>query len=535
VPQEPVYIYINTNSGEGTVYDAFPMSDTQDNDVHGWSRISFKFRLIMLGLVLVAMAAIIGVVVVIAGNKKEPPIAPTKEETGINAVSETLTLHAHCFFVERERCLTSSSSMQTFSFQSVPPVATSLWEQQGSAIVGDAAEDYLGTSVALSADAKTLVIGAPGYYENTDREGYVKVYRMTEDGGSRTQLGQTIYGNATGDLFGQSVDVTAQGNVLVLGSPAYYALNDRPGYVQVFSLDSDDGTAGTTGTWKQVGQDIAGEAIGDEFGYSVSISDDGKTIAVGADTNDGKNGEDSGHVRIYRLSDDGASWEQIGEDIDGDAAGDWSGFSVSLSANGSIVAIGAIGAGIDGLLATGQVKVYRIDSEGSKWKQLGESIYGENENDWFGWSVDISPDGNSLAVGTYMTDGYVKVFSLEIGDDYVLGNSWKQTGLTITRDASHDGFGYSVSLSDDAKTLAVGAPIANSGYVRVYRRDDSESVWTQIGVDIDGEADGDASGWSVSLSGDGKTVAIGSVYNDDNGVNSIASYFSGHVRVVVAE
>ena len=88
VPQEPVYIYINTNSGEETVYDAFPMSDTQNNDVHGWSRISFKFRIIMLGLVLVAMAAIIGVAVMIAGNKKEPSIAPTKAETGINAVSE---------------------------------------------------------------------------------------------------------------------------------------------------------------------------------------------------------------------------------------------------------------------------------------------------------------------------------------------------------------------------------------------------------------------------------------------------------------
>ncbi len=144
--------------------------------------------------------------------------------------------------------------------------------------------------MALSADAKTLVIGAPGYNENTDREGYVKVYRMTDDGGNRTQLGQTIYGNATGDRFGRSVDVNAQGNVIVLGSPGSSGNNDRPGYVQVFSLDSDDETAGTTGTLKQVGQDIAGEAIGDEFGYSVSISDDGKTIAVGADTNDGKNG-----------------------------------------------------------------------------------------------------------------------------------------------------------------------------------------------------------------------------------------------------
>jgi hypothetical protein len=236
--------------------------------------------------------------------------------------------------------------MRPFAFQSAPTVATLIWEQQGLAIVGDAAKDYLGTSVALSADAKTLM-AAPGLYDNTDREGYVKVYRMTDDGGgTRTQLGQTIYGNVTGDWFGWSVDVTLKGNVIIVGSPRFFFwYNDRPGYVRVFSfLDGD------TGTWMQVGQDIAGAAIGDEFRHSVSILDDGEAIAVGAWTNDGKNGEDSGHVRIYPLADDGASWEQIGEDIDGDAAYDNSGTSVSLSANGSIVAIGTPGAG--------KVKVY---------------------------------------------------------------------------------------------------------------------------------------------------------------------------------
>jgi hypothetical protein len=92
--------------------------------------------------------------------------------------------------------------MRTFAFQSATPVTTSIWEQQGSAIVGDAAKDRL-ASVALSADAKTLVAGAPGPtdYDNTDGEGYVKVYRMTDDGGNRTQLGQTIYGNATGGIL----------------------------------------------------------------------------------------------------------------------------------------------------------------------------------------------------------------------------------------------------------------------------------------------------------------------------------------------
>jgi 6-phosphogluconolactonase (cycloisomerase 2 family) len=291
--------------------------------------------------------------------------------------------------------------------------------------------------------------------------------------------------------------------------------------VRVLSLDGD------TGTWEQVGQDIAGEAIGDEFGYSASISDDGETIAVGARFNNGKNGEDSGHVRIYRLADDGASWEQIGEDIDGDASDDYSGTSVSLSANGSIAAIGSPVAAIDGVSGAGQVKVYRIDGGGSSWEQLGESIYGDNANDFFGWSVDISPDGNSLAVGTSVSDGpgYAKVFSLENGGNDLGAADWKQVGLTITGEADGDVFGFWVTLSNDAQTLAVGAPFANgfdSGHVGVYRMEDSESVWKQIGEDIDGEADNEKSGWSVSLSANGTTVAIG-------------SYYSGQVRVFTME
>ena len=71
----------------------------------------------------------------------------------------------------------------------------------------------------------------------------------------------------------------------------------------------------------------------------------------------------------------------------------------------------------------------------------------------------------------------------------------------------------------------------NSGHVRVYRRTDADSKlgWMQLGDDIDGEAAGDWSGWSVSLSADGMTVAVGSPFNGDNGD------YSGNVRVFVLE
>jgi len=83
------------------------------------------------------------------------------------------------------------------------------------------------------------------------------------------------------------------------------------------------------GTWTQQGADIDGEAAGDVSGYSVSLSSDGSTVAIGAYANDG-NGTDSGHVRIYKNVN--GTWTQQGSDIDGEAAGDQSGYGLSHSA-----------------------------------------------------------------------------------------------------------------------------------------------------------------------------------------------------------
>ena len=378
--------------------------------------------------------------------------------------------------------------------------------------------------MALSADARTLVVGAPGHYDNTDRKGYVKENRAEEDGEIHMkQLGQTIYGDATGDLFGRSLDVTVEGNYIVIGSPGYYNTTDRPGYVRVFSLVSND-EAGDD-TWNKIGQDIIGEANGDEFGVSVSISEDGETIAVGT-----FNG--ASYVKIYHLED----WGQIGEDIGGEGTKNNFGLFVSLSADGSTIAIGAPFNDDNGD-DSGQVMVYRIDSEGSSWERLVQGIHGDNAGDKFGRSVDLSPDGNTLAIGSpgYWEEedqpGYIRVFSLESS---LNTGSWIQIGRDIIGEANGDEFGYSVSLSDDGKTLAVGARGADlngaaSGCVKVYQMGDSISGWMQLGDDIDGEASYDASGFSVSLSADGNTVAISSPLNDDNGDAS------GHVRVFVLE
>ena len=95
--------------------------------------------------------------------------------------------------------------------------------------------------------------------------------------------------------------------------------------------------ASLTLSQEQLGSDIDGETGNDRSGYSVSLSSNGDRVAIGAIQNGG-NGSNSGHVRVYSWN--GSSWAQLGSDIDGEAAGDYSG-RVSMNSDGDRVAIGA--------------------------------------------------------------------------------------------------------------------------------------------------------------------------------------------------
>ena len=156
-----------------------------------------------------------------------------------------------------------------------------------------------------------------------------------------------------------------------------------------------------------------------------------------------------------------------------------------------------------------------------KWLPLGSDIDGERETE-LGSSVSLSNDGNIVAIA-HLRIGLVQVYSYD-----GIQSEW----IIMGDDLGSEGniFGNAVSLADDGKTLAVGSPGNdsggdNSGRVIIYRYDDDLNSWIQVGSDIVGENPGDFSGESLSLSNDGKTVAIGAAGNDGNGDNS------GHVRV----
>ena len=114
-------------------------------------------------------------------------------------------------------------------------------------------------------------------------------------------------------------------------------------------------------SWIQLGADIDGEKAGDQSGHSVSLSSDGTTLAIGSYEND-DNGVNSGHVRVYNYN--GTDWSKLGSDIEGEAAGDQFGRSLFLSSDGTTLAVGAIlndgSAGNSGKLRVYNFQVYDI-------------------------------------------------------------------------------------------------------------------------------------------------------------------------------
>ena len=396
---------------------------------------------------------------------------------------------------------TVSSSQPTVkpSFQPSNPFD---WLQIGADIDGEAAVNNSGKSVSLSSNGTVVAIGA--IYNNGvngTSSGHVRVYEY--NGSSWDQMGTDIDGEAASDRSGWSVSLSDDGTILAIGATSNDGNGSNSGHVRVYEWDFT--------SWNQRGSDLNGEAASDGSGSSVSLSGDGNFLAIGAPSNDG-NGSNSGHVRVYEW--DGTTWNQRGSDLNGEAASDYSGYSVSLSDDGSIVAIGAYyNDGINGI-DSGHVRVYEWD--GTTWVQKGLDIDGEAANDYSGASVSLSSDGTVLAIGAYNNDGsfsdagHVRVY------EWDGSSAWQQKGTDIDGEAACDLSGHSVSLSSDGTVLAIGAPGnddngSNSGHVRVYEWDGT--TWVQKGLDIDGEAAGDKFGASVSLSSDGTFLAIGAPSN----------------------
>ena len=313
-----------------------------------------------------------------------------------------------------------------------------------------------------------------------------------------TLVGSMINGTSSGDLFGQSVSLSADGNTMAIGA---IGTNGASGSVSVYDWINS--------SWTIRGSSIVGLNQGDFLGISISLSSDGNTVAIGAI---GVNGQ-SGSACVYDWIN--SSWTIRGLSILGLNPNDRLGSSISLSSDGNTVAIGARGE--NG--SSGSAGVY--DWINSSWTIRGSSIVGLNQRDLLGTSISLSADGNTVAIGSTGTNAR----SGSAGVYDWINSSWVIRGSNIFGANLLDQLGYSISLSSDGNTVAIGAYGVNgySGSAGVY--DWINSSWTIRGSSIIGLNPNDSLGTSVSLSADGTSVAIGSPgFNNLSGSVSVFTY-----------
>jgi hypothetical protein len=403
------------------------------------------------------------------------------------------------------------------------PVYGNTWGQMGADILGTQAYEQSGYSVSLSADGTIVAIGSRFYdVIGAYAEGRTRIYKY--NGTSWGQLGLDISGTQRDEYSGSSVSLSADGTVVAIGSYAY----DKAGGTT--NANTDEGRTRVYKyngiSWGQMGLDISGTQVNENSGWSVSLSADGMTVAIGSYVYDNA-GADEGRTRIYKYN--GTSWGQLGLDISGTQVSENSGFSVSLSADGTVVAIGSLyydkaGGTTNANTDEGRTRIYKYN--GASWGQLGLDISGNQVNESCGNSVSLSADGTTVAIGSYTYDnantdeGRTRIYKYN-------GASWGQLGLDISGNQVNEQSGWSVSLSADGTTVAIGSRYydkaggptntgTSEGRTRIYKYNGSS--WVQLSLDIPGSQTSEYSGASVSLSADGTTVAVGSyVYDKDGG------------------
>ena len=322
------------------------------------------------------------------------------------------------------------------------------WEQLGSTLMESSKADWLdeefdtgedtwysmtgsGTAVAISYDGYRVAVGAPHSSprpgkedEQSHRQGQVNVYEYDESVQEWIMLGESLYGKIDNHVFGFSLDMSADGTMLIVGSPQVsYPVGEElsPGAAYAFELLPSSSFPVTltrsavdaSYTWKPVGSPIEGDESGDLAGFSVAIDDVGTRIVIGYPDFGGLfNG---GLVRVFDLENNGknADWVQVGSDIlPDDTTGYGEGRAVAISGDGTTIAVYSPKTSFNDHIL-GMTRIWRLSpscrdddnnqDEACDWAVVGDSLSGERGHGGpthRGRTVGLTLDGNRLALAS---------------------------------------------------------------------------------------------------------------------------------------
>jgi len=379
---------------------------------------------------------------------------------------------------------------------------------------GGGNQGHTGTSIALSGDGNTMAAGAPfesggsrgvnGNQNDNSMYAAGAVYVYVRQGQTWTQQAYVKASNpGINDHFGSSVALSRDGNTMAVA--AHWEASGATG---INGNQNDDSIpqagavyiftrTGTTWTQqayvKASNTGNAAQGDGDQFGFSLAISGDGNTVAVGAITEDsaarGINGNQNDDTAasagaVYVFSRTGTTWtQQAYVKSANQDAGDLFGFSVGLSFDGNTLAAAAFnesgsGRGVnppDDNKFGQSGALYVFPRQNGGWTQQAYIKGSRSEpSDGFGFATSISADGNTVAVGSgdeaCLTPGIDppgcaddappgRGANIWVGAAYVFvrnGTTWSEQSFIKAPNARpYNSFGVRLALSGDGNSLAV--------------------------------------------------------------------------------
>jgi cysteine-rich repeat protein len=367
------------------------------------------------------------------------------------------------------------------------------------------------------------------------------------------------------DSFGQAIALSADGTTLAVGAPREGSVASGVGGDQMSDAAGEAGAVylfvRSNAVWKQQAYVKASNTdAGDQFGWSVALSADGNTLAVGARVEssaakgiDGDQADNTARASgaVYLFTRSAAAWsQQAYVKASNTAEGANFGLAVALSSDGATLAVGAAGeagaaTGIDGdqtnTDATNAGAAYVFTRSGTTWTQQAYvKASNTDHEDRFGHSVALSADGNTLAVGA--SDEQSAAIGIDgdqanntlagAGAAYIFtrtGTAWTQQAyVKASNTDALDHFGSSVALSADGASLAVGAPFEAStatgidgdqtintaglsGALYLFTR--SGATWTQQAY-VKASNTGGGFGSSAAFSADAATLVVSAPFED---------------------
>lgn len=392
-----------------------------------------------------------------------------------------------------------------------------------------------GASVALTPDGNTALVGVPGFQLGTT-SGAGRAVLFTRVNGQWQVTSQFADPNPTAnEQFGTSVALSANGQIALIGTFAGCGNcgTTGKGVAFLWQKSSSGWPSSPTSSFSD-----PGAQSGDLFGEAVALSGDGNTALIGAPYASFNNQAQSGVAFVYTANGGvWASAPQPAAALLSNpvTAGTLLGYGVTLSSDGSLALAGAPGTSIGGNASVGAAYLYARPSGGWSGTPVPSQAFYDpavRANGNLGFSVAMTPNGTEVLIGDPGTHSGVP----GVGAAYLFtqnsNGTWSGVPAASFSDGSGsaDDFGISVALSGDGMLALIGAPAANNYAGAVYVFAQANGSWPStptLGLaDPGGAADDEFASVAVGGCGVGSCItalagAPGTTVNGQAGAGKV--------------